>query len=382
MNSDFETQLRVFQNNFELFSNSKDDNGSIRDDLKSISIYLNNGTNENKIIEWDFLVKFKTITALNTLFEHFVDKLEDKLFIDDVELINPTFNNLIIVVNKISLLSIKCVRLFSDEGLFEIFLKFFRKILLLECLFEANVPILMKMLNIFCQQCKSFIHFDVFKELSEENIIVLIKSRDLVEKLTKSDDRFGSSHPVYQLYFISICYLQGIQSKTLVSLAQFENLSNKLGFIHNYFGNVRPDFSLVCKLVECQFKNELGQFEIAKSHKFSDTNIGTYENYLSLSPFLNILESVRMRSSSKQTKAISFSLYKNWFKSIVYYGLDAERIYCLWCLSEFCQENESIKMSLLNDETFVRFLLNLRNESREKENTVKERLFSLINSFF
>jgi len=177
MNSDFETQLRVFQNNFELFLNSKGDNGSIRDDLKSISLYLNTDSNENKIIEWDLLVKFKTITTLTTLFEHFVDKLEDKLFIDDIELINPTFNNLIIVVNKISLLSIKCVRLFSDEGLFEIFLKFFQKILLLECFFEANVPILMKMLNIFCQQCKSFIHFDVFKELSDENMIVLIKPK-------------------------------------------------------------------------------------------------------------------------------------------------------------------------------------------------------------
>ena len=378
MNFDFETQLKSLEKSFELSACTNtlisEKNSLIISNLKCVSFHLNKSPSA---IECSDCISYSTLKILNILFERCVSRMEEKL--DDEDLSNKILRHIVTIMSKFS---IKHFRLLAHEGMFENFLKFFRNKCSLVYLFEASILTLIKLLNIFSQLCKVYAYFDIHKQLSEDEITILVNTREQLDILSKSDDRFCHIKPLTHIYLIAACYLQKrlhSSGMILVGLKHFATFHE--GFIQNYFKQIRDDFASDCELVEYECLNELNQYEIVKTHKFKEKNMRhVYETFLSLSPFVMILESIRLRSSTNEMKLMSFEIYKNTFKSILFYGLDIERVFCLRCLNEFCQGNASIKSQLMSDEMLIKFLLKVYQRENDKA-SLKERLRLIVEIF-
>ena len=362
---------------------SKNENSFLYD-LKVLSFYLNASKNES--IDWNLIKEFDLIKILVRLFSIFLDKLNENLD-DDEEFVGDSFKNLLEIINKISMHSIRFVEDFYMNGLFTLFLSYFQNRSIVQFLFDAYVIIFIKFLNVFCQICKYRAYFDSIKILSESELTILIKTRDLLEVISRNDERFKVIKPAYHLYLIGLSFLQtGYKlNYTLVSLAHSDEFKN--GYIKSTFKNSIIDFRSICELVEVECVNEQNKLEIATTHKLKDSivkdkTIYTYETFWSLSPFLRILECIRLRSTSDEMKQISYYQHRYFFKSIVYFGLDIKKILCLRCLNEFCKASDSIKLDFFHDTNLKNILkMSLASDDNHEENSLKMRLKTIVENF-
>jgi hypothetical protein len=132
-----------------------------------------------------------------------------------------------------------------------------------------------------------------------------------LETISRKDERFKVIKPAYHLYLIGLRFLQtGYKlNYTLVSHVHSDEFKNE--YIKSAFKNSIIDFRSICELVEVECVNEQNKLEMATTHKLKDSivkdkTIYTYETFWSLSPFLRILECIRLRSTSDEMKQISY----------------------------------------------------------------------------
>ena len=132
-------------------------------------------------------------------------------------------------------------------------------------------------------------------------------------------------------------------------------------------------------MVNYEFLNELNETEVQKVYRFNIYNNRnrTDTNYY----FIEIIIWLKEIFITPEQIEIAFVAYQNFFKSIIYFSLDIEKLICLDCIASFCAV-EKIKKQIFDDKKFVEFIENvlLRNQTASN-NTIQERLNLCIKRF-
>ena len=75
--------------------------------------------------------------------------------------------------------------------------------------------------------------------------------------------------------------------------------------------------------------------------------------------------------TTDETKVIAYEALKYFFKSILFYGLEIEKIMCLSFLNK-CLHIRSIRDDLFGDESLIKYLKIYQNDNERILNGIKE----------
>ncbi len=82
---------------------------------------------------------------------------------------------------------------------------------------------------------------------------------------------------------------------------------------------------------------------------------------------------------------IVYDTHQFFFKSIVYFGLDIEKLICLHVLIRFCYGNDEVRREIFRDEKFIKFIEKLQNDTNRRESLFApryiERFRNCLNEF-
>ena len=87
-------------------------------------------------------------------------------------------------------------------------------------------------------------------------------------------------------------------------------------------------------------------------------------------------------SHSDETRQLAFNSYRHFLRSIIYYGLDVEKIVALKCILEYCVV-ERIKTQVRLDTELFKYLKDLRNKLADgiHLDPIESRLRTMIDMF-
>ena len=143
--------------------------------------------------------------------------------------------------------------------------------------------------------------------------------------------------------------------------------------ILHLFNKVSNEYKQESILIECDIVNEWSQIERQRVSKF---------NFVDL-VLVNLIESIRViYSTCDDTMKLAFNLFKCLFKSLVFFGLDIEKILCLNCLIKWILV-DSIRNEISEDREFYAYLESLLEETLQSNgDDIKSRLNKVLNEFF
>ena len=348
--------------------------------LRSISINLNNKADNS--FQWDLLEQYNIFKILTKLLEYYFNTLNVN---DDDDKIFRPLRYLIEVIYKISHRSLKFVEKFTHYNMFQMYIDLFKKLDLIQFLFEAFLIVLSKLINIFHYICKKELHIlNQNIHLTVEDFTILRKAKDRIEKLSVNDEKIDlQKKPIFRLFLTCLSYLQVRfhTNEPLVSLNDFSDAFEN-GYIHTNFRETSNAFLVNSELVEYEFYNEKHELEIQKVHKL---NISGYRNdraadygyYGYFLTFEQIIDNISVLCFDYEKKHVGYDYFKYFIKSLLMYGLDIEKLLGLKCLNDFLAVSK-VKKDLVEDKRFMEFLKNMETNSMESNHETQQRLNVMI----
>ena len=297
---------------------------------------------------------------LTRLLEHYFAELKAAPDMDD-DTIQEPLRDLLFIIYKVSQKSVEFCRLLCENGMFHTILSLFENEACVEVLFNCYLSKLSHLLGVVYGLTKFKHHAALETTLADE--AVLVQTRDLLERLSQSDDRQGmQDKPVLKLYLVCLAYVR----PNLLYESHYEYFEK--GYIQDHFKTVcgQREFEAMCELVEHEFVDEKGDLVVArvnKLHFVGATNVYAISTVFAtcvdfLSTFLVLFAEQKQRG---------YAYFKNFVKSILYFGVNVERRLCLKCLLDFAEEN-AVREDLRNDPRLIDFLEKLSRSSSSELN--------------
>ena len=372
---------------------------SVLKDVRFISILLNN-QNSSIYFDWNLFTQYKSFRAFTRILEYFIDKLKQhNTHNDDIDAdqtIYRPLRDVLEIIYKIGSHSMRFSRNFLEQNLIKIILDLFNKENLIEFLYESYVPILIKLVSIFYFLAKQALYSKVSNNnLYDDEIVslgIIKKCRNKFERLTKSDQSLDNlekfkTYFIYVLYLVSLTYLQAkLEPDSSLKLLDFRHYEDivKKGFLNTTYISFR-------KITNEFVQNEKIQWEFINENNEEETQHLTRLIFINNTnsamgyTIVDVINNIKNSFTTNETKKLAFPEYVSFFKSIIYYGLDIEKIICLSCLRSFCSE-QTVKNYILEDEAFIKFLENLKQSrlciEEVEENSFKPRLKAMIENLF
>jgi hypothetical protein len=378
--------------NGQLDKDKIDKDWAIFKELRHLSILLNNSKETSSIhIQWSYFQANDLFKTFSGILKHFLNILknvslsEDNYDQDTADAIFRPLRDLLEIIYKLISYAPEFCGSFLEAGLFRAIIDFFDIERLLEFFYDNNITIFVKIIGIFYSLCKE-ISSDQIKQ--EPNFLdILRRSRDKIDFLCKRDQqkvittvqesdimRF-KTYFIYVLKLVSLKYLENKidSNEKLLEVNHYKDVIEG-GFAQNSFKEITNEF---CKNEE--FLNEKNIREIQGVTRMTFIN----NSQSVANSIIEVLNNIKLIFTTRETKMLAYPKYSVFFKSVLYYGLDIERIICLNCLRSFC-EVEEIRRDIFGDEKLVSYLNNIiLSESLTTTNDeIKQRLITMIRSFF
>ena len=353
--------------------------------FQAISLELNK--HKDRFMFSNLFLKYDSLRFFTNLFHLLIEVLDRNL--------HETHDKVFTFLKYLLEILIKIIRShrgledeFLKEEIIHTFFKLFKNQNLVNLLFERDVNCLMKVIHVFTRftrrlylMKKANIQGEYF--LSELNVPFdsLIATRHSLESLyDKTDKDVMMQKPLFRIYLRALAFIQ-VAFKPEISLLETKHyeLIASLANASCFFKNERDDFIKYCDLVNYEFLNELNEIEVQKVYRFNIYNNRnrTDTNYY----FIEIIIWLKEIFITPEQMEIAFVAYQNFFKSIIYFSLDIEKLICLNCIASFCAV-EKIKKQIFDDTKFVEFIENVLFRNQKASNdTIQERLNLCIKSF-
>ena len=339
-------------------------------DLRFISNLLNGKTSINsEFIDMNKFCQYNTFEffmrllrfLLNKLFDRDNERLRDELVL--------VLNDLLNITSRIMERKWLYHGNFLREGIFEVCVDFVyeRNYTVVQLLFNEYPHVLDKLMRTFLRMCQ-FIYYNRPNMSIDEmrTFRILRKSRDILGELSLFKD-----------FLESLAYLEESRlfvpfDSPLLKPIHYELIASSYNILH-LFNKVSNEYKQESILIECDIVNEWSQIERQRVSKF---------NFVDL-VLVNLIESIRViYSTCDDTMKLAFNLFKCLFKSLVFFGLDIEKILCLNCLIKWILV-DSIRNEISDDRQFYAYLESLLEETLQTNgDVIKSRLNKVLNEFF
>lgn len=370
---------------------------SFFDDMKFISLNVN--ANFNKNFYSELFTKYASFSLFERLLDHFLNKLFDthsqkennKFDESDDENENDEdvcrfLRDLLGIIHKG-----KFTDQFLNEKVLKLILKLYENINLVKYLFIRFNNVLALTVRIFYYYTmRIFYNINqkclIYDADDENSFRILNKTRETIENLFQQEtSRQKQEEDLLRLFIIALAFLQEKfkPKESLINFSHVKFLATK-GYIQKVFKDVSNVFKHNSVLVKWQFRNEFDQEETQRVHRLNfvgDSLVKQFDKYRNFT-LVDTINGLNVMCSTKERKLIVYEGFGNFFKSIIFYGVEVEKILCLKCLIEFC-EIESIKSDLINDEKLLKYLLEIKSDySNARLTPNAKRLNTMIENFF
>lgn len=353
--------------------------------FQAISLELNK--HKDRFMFSNLFLKYDSLRFFAKLFHLLIEVLDRKLH-ETHDKVFTFFKHLLEILIKVIRSHMGLEDEFLKEKIIQTFFKLFKNQNLVNLLFERDVNCLMKVIHVFTRFTrrlylikKANIQGEYFLSALNVPFDSLIATRHSLESLyDKTDKDVMMQKPLFRIYLRALAFIQ-VAFKPGINLleAKHYELIASLANASCFFKNERDDFIKDCDLVNYEFLNELNETEVQKVYRFNIYNNRnrTDTNYY----FIEIIIWLKEIFITPEQIEIAFVAYQNFFKSIIYFSLDIEKLICLDCIASFCAV-EKIKKQIFDDKKFVEFIENvlLRNQTASN-NTIQERLNLCIKRF-
>ncbi len=388
----FREQLE-YLNSLDLSENVIECDLSFLSVLKAVSLALNQ--NKLSFMHGDFFLNNNAISSCVKLFDVQINIFAKEPSKIEFEKIQNSFRYLLEILMQLTRLEMDMAYEFLKHGILPRFFKFFENENLLKLLFERHISFFTRAVKTFLHLCKRLSKWKLFKipfdnYLNDENIPfdLLIKTRDYIEKLYEQSDSSDPMHleffqPLFRNFLRCLGYInEAFKPQTqLLSIKHYELIA-KSSFATRYFDKIRKDFIDVCNLKYYEFYNELDKIELEKVNNFN-----IYNNRPVMNSNFYFVESLNMLKelfTTPQLIIIAYTTHQYFFKSIIYYGVDIEKLLGLQILTKFCLVEE-VRKHVFNDVNFSGFVEDMHDNISKNKGTfadnLKERLNNCIFNF-
>ena len=374
--------------NLQNLSSTFNDWPQIRNDISFVSIILNHAQEDEKasFYYWNLFAPFSLFQTFANYLSHLIQSMnnldEDAMAMHEREL-----REILEIIYKLMSHSYSYCESFLSSNLLQIIINLFENLELVKCLYNNHVPILAKVIGVFFNLCKHA-HYTTRVETSQilrdeaRAFSTLRRSRDTFKSLSQNEiDLQTHEFKIYYIYVFKLVSLKYLEIKfkpkeTLLDYKHYEDIVNG-NFVKHTFKEVNSDFTGNGKVTR-EFINEREETERGLVHKL--LLIYNSNNSAMARTVVDVLDNIRCVYSSDETKKLAFPIFWPFFKSVLLFGLDIERIVCLNCLQSFCQV-KSIRREFFGNES-VSFLLkeimeknaNSKDEIKQRQNRMIEKI--------
>ena len=148
------------------------------------------------------------------------------------------------------------------------------------------------------------------------------------------------------------------------------------GLVRKTFKTVSDEFQRGNEKIECEFVNESGRKESQIVTRLTFIN----NSHIVCNTVMDWLNAVSVIYATSFGKEVAYNSFKPFLLSIVYYGLDIERIMGIHCLVKY-SDQASVRADLVEEKQFIDFLKRLYQSSHVND-SIKWRLDCMILSLF
>ena len=395
-NMTYELKGNVIRRRLEILKQFPINEASIKtetflNELRFISIEMNGKQCEP--FDFDIFVESDLFEFLARLFSFLIEKISQSLSEnhddDDDESYEVILKDLLEIFNEILRhRSLKYVGNFLRANMLTEIITFFDNSSVIEYFFERFLNMLYKIAIIFPDISRG-IHY--FSLNTESNFAVAYLKDDSTSKLSaikyslealhtrNKHEKYLREKSFLKSFLKAMAYLENINpSKRILTKRDYQFIASS-SYTANYFKEkVTNEFRKISEIVEWEFINELNQIETQKVTRITNhfgRVLNNSSNYL-----VRGLKQIKDTYTTDEHKEIAYECQKNFFKSILFYGLDIEKVMCLDCLIKFVRIS-SIRDDLVSEVNLIEQLKNdaviLENECSREANNQNE--FSSVN---
>jgi hypothetical protein len=276
---------------------------------------------------------------------------------------------------------------FLKQGILQVFYELFKATEPLKSLFERQIILLYKLIDIFRLLAKRVYTIKQSKAnpleyFSNDTLVIpfdlLIKTRDLLEELYKhADENLMKEKPLFNSYLRSLGYFQEIFQPEIQLLKpeHYEIILNSFYYLNSKRNNIFDE----CDFLYSEFTNELNEieFERVANFKFYQRTIegGRNHKYLLIE---NIILLRELFSKSDSLVKNAFKIHRCFLKSVIFHGPCIERLLCLHLLTKFCQVEE-IREEIFRDEELIECIKNLYMDLNENKLNIRDKFKTRYN---
>ena len=273
---------------------------------------------------------------------------------------------------------------FLDQSLFQSIVNVMANQGLFNFLFEAHIKIVCKLIAIFYCMSKA-IYFTrdptVYVRDEANTFRVLIETRNLLEDLAGERNIKAVEKPVLRSYLVALAFLQEKfkPSTSFLTMSEYKSLATG-GFVRSLFSKRSSDFLGIGEVRRWEFINEFNEKEIQNVTRLNvPSNVSMGINVLSTYTIMYSLNNLRVIfSHNDDTRKFAYDASKYFMISIIYFGVDAEKVVALKCLLEYCAV-EQIKHDISNEQDMFAYLIDLK--SSDSGDPIEKRLLVMIEEF-
>ena len=370
--------------NFKIYLTNLDgllSNETYFEDLRFLSKELNNN---NQYFETRLFFKHDSFTILAQLLEHYFDVIHQKSEEKDADLEDECdqMRDLFEIIFKLVQRSMTITEAFLALGMCKPFLKLFDHHAAIYFLFDRNKINLQKITRIFYNLSKQI----YYSENSEKyinataDVDILRRTFDLFDSLNNFKEEKCDDNILLRIHLISLSYLQVklLPNVTLLRANYFE--CAKKSAIQTVFVRTTDEHFKNAELINWEFRNEFNKLERCKVTKLDLSGINRHNDLL---PYVtvDVLNNIKFICFNEQNKIIGFEKYKHFFLSVLYFGLDIEKLVCLNALKDFLAV-EQVRNEIFSNQELILFLSDLRDRIGQKlDDSVNYRLCLSIYTF-
>ena len=369
-------------------------NESIFDGFNSIAATLNKDNEDIEYFYMDLFIRYNFFTIISQALAQTLGILHASLKSDDIlETTIYQLRDILEIISRFTQALLASNEHFLDKAVFQMIVDLFKNKDLMSFLVEAHIKIVCKIICIFLCLCNAIFYTNkpINQILDEPKTFKVLKeTRDFLEEITDDrnyPDRTVTYRPIYRAFLASLTYLQKKlnSSQNLLTLEHYEFFASG-GHTRTKFKSITKYFREEGKSIVARFEyiNEFGRKEASKvTHTIIPSDKLTGINVLAIYTVVRTInDQRRIFSLTDQTRIIGFENYKYYIFSIIFYGLDIEKILSLKYLIEYSQVGQ-IKNEILNETCLFEYLNDLKNSYDDNYscNQMEIRLNTIIGEF-
>ena len=351
-----------YLNSMDLNENVLSNDETFLANLNSLSLTLNQ--QKSRFLHGELLLKNNTISFCVKLFALQIRVLKKSFYEMECEKFCNSFKCILEILFKIIRSPLNMEDRFLEQGILESFYILFESNSLLRLLYERYLNFFIRLISIFFHLMRA-IHFKRSSIEDYRNTIsfdLLERTRDLFEELyMQGDSTLMKEKPFFRIYLRSLGYVSEIfkPKVQLLNTCHYEFIATR-SFISCYFNCVRKDFIDACDLMFFEFVNELNEIELEKVNRFNEYQNGFRKNTNYY--FVEVLIWLKNLFTCFESIRIVYDTHQFFFKSIVYFGLDIEKLLCLHVLAKFSYGNDGVGREIFQDKQFIEFIERINDD--------------------